>query len=120
MSGMDEAVHLYPELAVLIGISHALWTFWHLTDQVGNPEWLVGVLNWPQHSDALWIADRQDAIAVRLLVDSAGTRGGIVWRSTGTLADAIDALLVLPSPGTRGAPNHVLQAGPFWPPAGFC
>jgi hypothetical protein len=117
---IDEALQLYPELAFLIGFSHALWTFWNLTDAAGRPEWLVGVLNWPEHSDALWIVDRREALAVRLLVNSPGMHGGVVWRFSGTLAATIDALRALPAPGEPGAPSRVIQSGPFWPSRGFC
>lgn len=120
MTSIDEALQLYPELAVLIGLSHALWTFWYLTDTAGCPEWLVGVLNWPEYSDALWIVDRREALAVRLRVDSPGTRGGVVWESSGSLTAAIDALRALPAPDEPGAPSRVIRSGPFWPPRGFC
>ncbi|MCI2424413.1 hypothetical protein MOQ72_44230 [Saccharopolyspora sp. K220] len=117
MTSVDEALQLYPELAVLIGI-HTLWTFWTLTDAFGRPEWLVGLLSWPQHSDALWIASRQKALAVRLLVASAN--GGVVWQSSGTLAATVDALRSLPEPGHPDAPAKILKPGPFWPPGQLC
>ncbi|RKT87455.1 hypothetical protein SAMN05421805_11380 [Saccharopolyspora antimicrobica] len=117
VNSVNEALQLYPELAILVGIQ-TLWTFWILTDPLGRPEWLVGVVSWPEHSDALWIADRQHALAARLLV--ATPSGGIVWQSSGTLAATIDALSNLPAPGTPGAPCEVLKPGPFWPPARLC
>ncbi|MEU5847073.1 hypothetical protein [Saccharopolyspora shandongensis] len=113
MTGIDEALQFYPELAVLLGLS--LWTFWSLTGAAGRREWLFGVLNWPEHSDALWIADRHESLAVRLLVDSPDRRGGVVWRYSGTLAATVEALRSLPAPGEPGAPHRVVQAGPFWP-----
>ncbi|MER7016190.1 hypothetical protein ABT324_32580 [Saccharopolyspora sp. NPDC000359] len=114
MNSVSEALQLYPELAVLVGLN-TLWTFWILTDSLGRPEWLVGVMSWPEHSDALWIADRQHALAARLHV--ATPDGGIVWRCSGALTTTIDALRSLPAPDAPGAPRKILKPGPFWPPA---
>ncbi|MGW1680646.1 hypothetical protein [Saccharopolyspora sp. NPDC002376] len=117
MTSVNEALELYPELAIIVGL-HTLWTFWTLTDAFGRPEWVVGVLSWPEHSDALWIANRQKALAVRLLV--AMPDSGAVWQSSGTLTTTIDALRDLPAPDEPDAPKKILKPGPFWPPCGLC
>ncbi|MDA3623854.1 hypothetical protein [Saccharopolyspora oryzae] len=117
MTSVNEVLELYPELAIIVGL-HTLWTFWILTDALGRPEWLVGVLSWPEHTDALWVANRQRALGVRLLVASPGS--GVVWQSSGTLAATLEALRDLPAPDAPGAPNKILKSGPFWPPCGLC
>lgn len=53
-------------------------------------------------------AIRADTLAVRLLADAPGARGGLVWQLAGALADTAAALLELPAPGEKGAPSLIL------------
>lgn len=103
-----DAIRAYPELARLAACRDAGWHFLPLTDDDGQLGGLVGVRHWPGHTDALWIYGRTDTLAVRLLADAPGARGGLVWQRSGALGDTAAALLELPAPGQPGAPSLVL------------
>lgn len=103
-----DAIRAYPELAQLYTFRDAGWRFLPITDDDGQLGGLVGTRHWPGHTDALWIYGRTDTLAVRLLADAPGARGGLVWKRSGALADTAAALLELPAPGQPGAPSLVL------------
>lgn len=112
-----EAIHAYPELAQLAAIREAGWAFQPFADQHGE---LVGIVGWhsaDEATDALWIFDRTDCRAVRLLTSEPGDPGGIVWDYSGDLATCIGELLALPRPGERTAPRLVRACAPvLWTP----
>ena len=55
-----------------------------------------------QYTDAIFIFDRHDVAAARVLDDSLG--GGCVWsRERADLAEIVTELLDLPEPGQSGA-----------------
>ncbi len=103
-----DAIRAYPELARLYEFRDAGWRFLPITDDDGQLEGFVGTRHWPGHTDALWIYDRTDTLAVRLLAEAPGARGGLVWQRSGALADTVAAMLELPAPGDPGAPSLIL------------
>ena len=82
----------YPELARLALLRRDGWAFRPVNDERGELSCVVGWRKWGAASDALWIFDRGDCLAMRV-VD-----GGIAWERTGTLADCLSELLALPEP----------------------
>ncbi|MDQ3152980.1 MAG: hypothetical protein M3R63_15140 [Actinomycetota bacterium] len=102
-----DAIRTYPELAQLVAIRDAGWRFLSIVAD-GQLDGLVGARHWPGHTDALWIYDRTDTLAVRLLADAPGARGGLIWRRSGALSDTAAALLELPAPDEEGAPSLML------------
>ncbi len=105
-----EVVRRYPELSLLVSMRDAGWDFRPLVDDRGQLSGIVGTWHWPAHTDALWIFDRHDSCALRLLADAPGAQGGAVWRHSGPLTDTIAALLELPAPGQPGAPTLVVAS----------
>jgi hypothetical protein len=103
-----DAIRRYPELADLAALRDAGWLFRPIADNDGRPIGLVGYHNRPMYTDALYIFDRCDTKAVRLLADQPGAAGGIVWHYEGLLAAAIHELLALPEPGHRLAPRLII------------
>jgi len=90
------------------------------THDEGQLDGLVGPRQWPCHTDALWIHDRTDTLALRLLADTPGARGGLVWHRSGPLADTTAALLELPAPGQPGAPTLILARSLLDEPTQLC
>lgn len=105
-----EAVRLFPELARLALLPRAGWRFQAITED-GRPACLVGWRTLAGATDALWIFDRTDCLALRMLVD------GVVWKHTGGLATCVEELLALPAPDEPGAPRLVRARAPsLWTP----
>ncbi len=102
------AIRAYPELAQLTALRDAGWRFLPITDDEEQLDGLVGVRHWTDHTDALWIHDRTDTLAVRLLADAPGAPGGLLWQHAGPLADTTAALLELSAPGQPDAPTLLL------------
>jgi hypothetical protein len=107
----------YPELARLALLPKAGWRFQTITDENGELTCVVGWHHEEHATDALWIYDRTDCLAARLLVPSAGDPGGLVWRHLGDIASCVDELLALPGPHDRTAPRLVTASAPgLWTP----
>ncbi len=117
MSAIEaEALRNYPELSLLVNMRNAGWQFRPLTDDHGRLDGIAGAWHWAAHTDALWIFDRHDTCAIRLLADTAAARGGVVWKQSGSLNDTIAALLELPAPDQPGAPNLIIASGSLLAP----
>lgn len=104
-----EAVQAYPELAEIAALRQAGWQFMPLRrgDELAG---LAGVRQAGEDTvDALYVFDRHDCRAVRLVADGPGAPGGIVWEYHGPLADAVHRLRSLPAPDERGAPRLVIR-----------
>lgn len=111
-----DAVQLFPELGRFSLLSGAGWRFQPINAD-GALTCLVGWRNLAEATDALWIYDRADCLAVRLLADAPGASGGIVWDHTGGLASCVDELLALPDPQDPTAPRLVKARAPsLWTP----
>lgn len=114
-----DAVLAYPELADLIAIRDlGKWSFRPLQDETGGK--LIGLVGWRicrEATDALWIYDRDDCRAVRLLDDGPAGQGGVVWDRAGDLTECLIDLMALPEPDAPKAPRLV-RAGrlPLWTP----
>ncbi|MPZ66555.1 MAG: hypothetical protein GEU83_13940 [Pseudonocardiaceae bacterium] len=102
-----DTIRAYLELAQIYEFRDAGWHFLPIPDDNGQLGGFVGARHWPGHTDALWIYDRTDTLAVRLLADAPGARGGLVWQRSGALADTAAAILELPAPGQPGAPTLI-------------
>jgi hypothetical protein len=111
-----DAVRLFPELARFALLPAAGWRFASIVEN-GQPACLVGWHNLTEATDALWIYNRADCLAVRFLADVPGASGGIVWDHTGGLASCVEELLALPDPSDRTAPRLVKAHAPsLWTP----
>lgn len=101
----------YPELARLALLPRDGWTFRPIHGESGELSCVVGWRTRGGASDALWIFDRGECLAMRV-VD-----GGITWELTGTLADCLGELLGLPEPSRLLAPWLVKKRAPgLWTP----
>lgn len=111
-----EAHRMYPELARLALLPKLGWRFQPIA-QEGDLVCLVGWRNRVEATDALWIYDRTDCLAARLVAGAGRASGGIVWRHTGALASCVEELLALPAPGEPAAPRLVkARAAGLWTP----
>ncbi len=109
-----EAVRLYPELQALIDVRQAGWVFRAMQDN-GAPVGIAGSLSRQQYTDALFIFDRTNVSAARVLDDAHG--GGCVWSKEGSdIREVVDELLGLPEPGEPGAPSLVKRSSLLWTP----
>lgn len=107
----------FPELAQLELLPKAGWRLQPITDDSGQPTCVVGWRSVADTTDALWIYDRTDCLAVRLLVPGPGDPGGLFWQHTGDLSSCISELLALPAPSARSAPRLVKASAPgLWTP----
>lgn len=103
VSATEAALAAWPELRKLADLRAANWIFFPKLDPDGDLTQINGLRKWP--------GGRADVIRVRYTTDAAGLRGdragGVLWQGEGTLADVVDELLRLPTPGTVGAPALV-------------
>ncbi|MGB3438375.1 MAG: hypothetical protein WBA97_06435 [Actinophytocola sp.] len=68
-----------------------------------------------QYTDAIFIFDRSNTTAARVLAEEYG--GGCVWSKEGVdLQEVVYDILGLPEPGTPGAPNLVKRSSLLWTP----
>jgi hypothetical protein len=81
----------YPELTQLALLPKAGWRFQTVSDDGGNLDCVVGWRTDRDARDVLWIYDRTDCLAMRML-----DRDKPVWRYTGDLSSCIAELLALP------------------------
>jgi hypothetical protein len=99
-----DSLAAFPELRRLADLLDAGWSFMPIQDSDGELVEVRGVRTWPDSGSA-------DAVMVRYVTDAAALRtdhaGGMVWQREGTLAEVVDGLLALPSPGAPGAPRLV-------------
>jgi hypothetical protein len=103
-----DAMRSYPELAEVVALRDAGWEFVPLRE-AGELLGFAGYRHRGQGSiDVLYVFDRNDCRAVRLVTDEPGAPGGLVWRFDGSLADAVRELRALPAPGAAGAPRLVI------------
>lgn len=110
----QQALHLYPELGVLLAVRQAGWIFRELRED-GETMGIAGSFSRRQYSDAIFIFDRHNVAAARVLDDSYG--GGCVWsRERADLEEVVTDLLGLPEPGLCGAPTLIKHSSPLWTP----
>ncbi|HEV7979810.1 hypothetical protein [Amycolatopsis sp.] len=110
----EEAVRLYPELQALVTARQAGWVIRALHDE-GEAVGIAGSYSRQQYTDALFIFDRTNVSAARVLDDSYG--GGCVWSKEGSdLQEVVYELLSLPEPGQPGAPSLVKRSSLLWTP----
>jgi hypothetical protein len=111
VSFVDQAVRRYPELAGLARLARSGWVFHGYRDENGEPGGIIGTHHWISYADLLWIIDRDDALALRLVSGPEGPTEDVVWEFHGTLSEALTALSALPAPGQPGAPSQVIRTG---------
>ncbi|MCO1580610.1 hypothetical protein M8C13_33125 [Crossiella sp. SN42] len=111
MTAGQEAAQDDPELVVLAALREAGWIFRPWVE-AGQTLGLAGSFTDRDFTDAVFIADRDDARAVRLLADQPGAKGGVVWDCSGSLREVVAELMALPAPHTRLAPRLVIAKWP--------
>ncbi|GLZ34101.1 hypothetical protein Lesp02_62880 [Lentzea sp. NBRC 105346] len=104
---IETALAEFPELQHLIDLVHAGWVF--------LPSMADGVVT-AMHGVRMWPGGWTDAVRVRHTTDAKALRsdydGGLVWERSGSLADVVHALIMLPPPGTPTAPRLVTGTAP--------
>ncbi len=109
-----EAVRLYPELQALVTAKAAGWVFRGLVENE-QPVGIAGSYSRQQYTDAIFVFDRNNVSAARVLDESYG--GGCVWSKEGSdLQEVVQELLGLPEPGEPGAPSLVKRSSLLWTP----
>jgi hypothetical protein len=109
-----EAVRRYPELQALVTARQAGWRFRTLHED-DEPVGIAGSYSRQQYTDALFIFDRTNVSAARVLDDACG--GGCVWTKEGSdLQEVVHELLGLPEPGQPRAPVLVRRSSLLWIP----
>jgi hypothetical protein len=110
-----DAIRRFPELRELIAARDAGWAFRPFLDEVGTLEGIAGSFSRDQYTDAIFIWDRTNVSAARVLDDAYG--GGCVWAKEGSdLQEVVHELLGLPEPGEPGAPSLVKRSRLLWTP----
>jgi hypothetical protein len=111
----DEALRRYPELQDLITAREAGWNFRPIQGDNGELEGVAGSYSRQQYTDAIFIFDRTNVSAARILDDLYG--GGCVWSTESSdLQAVVHELLALPEPGQRLAPTLVKRSSLLWTP----
>lgn len=109
-----EAVRRYPELRALVTARQAGWIFRALHEN-DEPVGIAGSYSRQQYTDALFIFDRTNVSAARVLDEACG--GGCVWTKEGSdLQEVVDELFGLPDPGQPGAPELIKRSSLLWIP----
>jgi len=109
------ALRRYPELRPLMDVRRAGWNFRVIEDDAHQLAGLAASMSRKQYTDALFIFDRNNVSAVRLLADEYG--GGCVWKKSGAdLHEVVTDLLGLPEPGESGAPTLITKSRLLWTP----
>ncbi|MFD5831019.1 hypothetical protein [Lentzea sp. NPDC060358] len=99
------AVALYPTLQHLLDLRDGGWRF--LPIEPGRDQ-LDGFRLWPGGwRDAIRLKSDSDALGLRLDPDNM-----ITWELSGTLAEVVHELVLLPHPGDRLAPRLARGHGP--------
>jgi hypothetical protein len=110
-----DALRRFPELQEFVTVREAGWYFRPIQDSGGELEGIAGSYSRDQYTDALFIFDRTNVSAARVLDDTYG--GGCVWSKEGSdLQEVVRELLGLPEPGTPGAPTLVKRSSLLWTP----
>jgi hypothetical protein len=110
-----DAIRLYPELQQLLSIREAGWVFRPIQDEGGVLAGIAGSFSRQQYTDAIFIFDRSNVSAARVLDHAYG--GGCVWSTNGSeIQEVIVELLGLPEPGLPGAPSLVKRSRLLWTP----
>lgn len=110
----SEALARYPELATLLLMQQAGWTFRVAQDADDEPECVMASRSVEAYTDALFIYDRTTITGARVL---AGEGGGCVWmKHSRSLEEVVYELLGLPEPGEPGAPSLVKRSPELWTP----
>lgn len=110
----EGAISRYPELQSLVIARDAGWVF-RVMVEGDEPVGIAGSYSREQYTDALFIFDRNNVIAARVVDDSYG--GGCVWTKEGSdLQEVVYELLSLPEPGMAGAPHLVKRSSLLWTP----
>ncbi|PKW14557.1 hypothetical protein [Saccharopolyspora spinosa] len=111
----EDALRRYPELQQLVTVREVGWVFRPIQDQDGPLEGIAGSFSRNQYTDAIFIFDRTNVSAARVLDDAYG--GGCVWSKEGSdLQEVVYELLGLPEPGDPGAPYLVKRSSLLWTP----
>lgn len=111
----DNAVRHYPELQDLLDAREAGWTFRLIQGDDGELEGIAGSYSRQQYTDGIFIFDRTNVSAARILDDAYG--GGCVWsKESSDLQEVVQELLGLPEPGQRLAPTLVRRSSLLWTP----
>ncbi|HWO58688.1 MAG TPA: hypothetical protein VNO31_01435 [Umezawaea sp.] len=110
----QEAVRQYPELQTLVEARQSGWIFRILVEN-GQAVGIAGSLSRQQYTDAIFVVDRSNVSAARVLDDTHD--GGCVWSEEGSdLQAVVTDLLGLPELGQSGAPSLVRRSGLLWTP----
>lgn len=111
----NEALRSYPQLRTLLELSpESGWVFRYIDNESGEVVALAGSRSLQRYTDAIFIFDRHEVGAARVLDDAYG--GGCVWKKEGDLQEIIYELLALPEPGEPGAPALVKASSLLWTP----
>lgn len=98
-------VAVYPVLQHLLDLKDGGWKF--LPPEPGL-DYLDGFHKWPgAWTDSVRFKSEDDALGIRTDRDRA-----IVWEFTGSLAEVVHELMLLPHPGDRLAPRLAKGRGP--------
>lgn len=109
------AIRLYPELQQLLDVRQTGWVFRPIRDADGPLEGIAGSFSRQQYTDAIFIFDRTNISAARVLDDAYG--GGCVWsKESSDIQEVVFELLGLPEPGQPGAPSLVKRSSLLWTP----
>lgn len=115
-AGVDaRALAAFPELAALVLIRDAGWSFLPPVAVDGAITEIDGFRAWPTGwFDAIRVRSAGDVVGIRT---DCGDPPGIVWERTGGLSEVVEGLLTLPAPGHRLAPRLVIgRASALWTP----
>lgn len=109
------AIRLYPELQQLLDVRQAGWVFRPIQEAGGPLEGISGSFSRQQYTDAIFVFDRTNISAARVLDDTYG--GGCVWsKESSDIQEVVSELLGLPEPGQPGAPSLVKRSSLLWTP----
>lgn len=112
----EESLRLYPDLQPLLIARKAGWTFRPIGNDSGELVGISGSYSVQQYTDAIYIFDRTNVTAARVLAEEYG--GGCVWSKQGAdLQEVVYDILGLPEPGTPGAPSLVKRSSLLWIPS---
>jgi len=110
-----DALRRFPELCELVTVREAGWIFRPIQDYDGELGGIAGSYSRQRYTDGLFIFDRTNVNAARMLDDAYG--GGCVWSKEGSdLQEVVHELLGLPEPGAPGAPGLVRRSSLLWTP----
>ncbi|MGB3438669.1 MAG: hypothetical protein WBA97_07925 [Actinophytocola sp.] len=110
-----DSLRLYPELQQLLDVREAGWVFRLIQDEDGPLEGIAGSFSRQQYTDAIFVFDRTNVSAARVLADENG--GGCVWSKQGSgIQEVVFELIGLPEPGQPAAPSLVKRSSLLWTP----